>query len=61
MPRARTADCTGLWTTTTPSVSASLMNSRCGEVEADEVYVVAGHKSNPAAVQKKAGRDTDVG
>jgi transposase-like protein len=24
-----------------------------GEVEADEVYVVAGHKGNPAAVQKK--------
>jgi transposase-like protein len=28
-----------------------------GEVEADEVYVVAGHKGNPAAVQKKAGKD----
>jgi hypothetical protein len=28
-----------------------------GEVEADEVYVVAGHKGNPAAVQKnKNGR-----
>jgi transposase-like protein len=27
------------------------------EVEADEVYVVAGHKGNPAAVQKKAARD----
>jgi transposase-like protein len=26
-----------------------------GEVEADEVYVVAGHKGNPAATQKKAG------
>jgi hypothetical protein len=25
-----------------------------GEVEADEVYVVAGHKGNPSAVQKKA-------
>ena len=25
-----------------------------GEVEADEVYVVAGHKSNPAAVQKRS-------
>jgi transposase-like protein len=25
-----------------------------GEVEVDEVYVVAGHKGNPAAVQKKA-------
>ena len=24
-----------------------------GEVEADEAYVVAGHKGNPAAVQKK--------
>jgi transposase-like protein len=28
-----------------------------GEVEADEVYVIAGHKGNPAAVQKKAGKD----
>ena len=27
-----------------------------GEVEADEVYVVAGHKGNPAAVQKKAAQ-----
>jgi hypothetical protein len=27
-----------------------------GEVEADEVYVVAGHKGNPAAVQKKVAR-----
>jgi hypothetical protein len=26
-----------------------------GEVEADEVYIVAGHKGNPAAVQKKVG------
>ena len=25
-----------------------------GEVEVDEVYVVAGHKGNPAAVAKKA-------
>jgi hypothetical protein len=25
-----------------------------GEVEIDEVYVTAGHKGNPAAVQKKA-------
>ena len=25
-----------------------------GEVEIDEVYVNAGHKGNPAAVQKKA-------
>ena len=28
-----------------------------GEVEIDEVYVVAGHKGNPAAVQKKVARD----
>lgn len=28
-----------------------------GEVEADEVYVVAGHKGNPAAVQKKIVSD----
>jgi hypothetical protein len=27
-----------------------------GEVEADEVYIVAGHKGNPAAVQKRSGR-----
>src|SRR4051794_40767610 len=27
-----------------------------GEVEADEVYVVAGHKGNPAAVQKRPKR-----
>jgi hypothetical protein len=27
-----------------------------GEVEADEVYVVAGHKGNPAAVQKRLRR-----
>src|SRR3954462_7138452 len=26
-----------------------------GEVEADEAYVVAGHKGNPPAVQKKVG------
>lgn len=32
-----------------------------GEVEADEVYVVAGHKGNPAAVQKKAGADDGGG
>jgi hypothetical protein len=32
-----------------------------GEVEADEVYVVAGHKGNPAAVQKKAARDAGGG
>ena len=28
-----------------------------GTVEADEVYVVAGYKGNPAAVQKKVGPD----
>lgn len=27
-----------------------------GEVECDEVYVVAGHKGNPDAVQKKDAR-----
>ena len=27
-----------------------------GEVEIDEVYVVAGHKGQPAAVAKKGGR-----
>ena len=27
-----------------------------GEVEADEVYVVAGHKGNPAALPKRATR-----
>jgi hypothetical protein len=27
-----------------------------GEVECDEVYVVAGHKGHPEAVQKKAGQ-----
>ena len=30
-----------------------------GDVECDEVYVVAGHKGNPAAVQKKAVIFTD--
>ena len=28
-----------------------------GEVECDEVYVVAGHKGNPEAVKKKVDRD----
>lgn len=32
-----------------------------GEVEIDEVYVVAGHKGNPVAVQKKAGRAAVTG
>jgi transposase-like protein len=31
-----------------------------GVVEIDEVYVVAGHKGNPAATQKKAARDGAV-
>lgn len=28
-----------------------------GEVECDEVYIVAGHKGHPEAVRKKTGRD----
>jgi transposase-like protein len=32
-----------------------------GAVEADEVYVVAGHKGSPAAVAKKVGPDGGVG
>ena len=32
-----------------------------GEVECDEVYVVAGHKGHPEAVQKKAVRDAGAG
>jgi hypothetical protein len=32
-----------------------------GEVEADEVYVIAGHKGNPEAVIKKAARDAAAG
>jgi transposase-like protein len=32
-----------------------------GEVEIDEVYVVAGHKGNPAAVAKRGVRDAGVG
>jgi hypothetical protein len=31
-----------------------------GTVEADEVYVIAGHKGNPAAVAKKTGLDGAV-
>jgi hypothetical protein len=31
-----------------------------GEVECDEVYIVAGHKGHPEAVRKKGGLD-DVG
>jgi predicted RecB family endonuclease len=32
-----------------------------GEVEIDEVYVVAGHKGNPAAVEKKAAMGDATG
>ena len=32
-----------------------------GEVEIDEVYVVAGHKGQPAAVAKGGGSDTAAG
>jgi transposase-like protein len=32
-----------------------------GEVECDEVYVVAGHKGNPAAIEKKGDSVADVG
>lgn len=31
-----------------------------GQVECDEVYVVAGHKGNPAEVRKKGGRPEGV-
>ena len=30
-----------------------------GEVECDEVYIVAGHKGNPAAVKKKNARGVE--
>jgi hypothetical protein len=32
-----------------------------GEVECDEVYVVAGHKGHPAAVAKKGASDAADG
>ena len=32
-----------------------------GEVEVDEVYVVAGHKGQPAAAAKRGGSDVDAG
>jgi transposase-like protein len=32
----------------------------CGEVECDEVYVVAGHKGHPEAVKKKGEEAGDV-
>ena len=31
-----------------------------GEVECDEVYIVAGHKGHPAAVKKKADRADEI-
>jgi hypothetical protein len=31
-----------------------------GTVECDEVYIVAGHKGHPEAVQKKGGPDADA-
>jgi hypothetical protein len=30
-----------------------------GEVEIDELYVIAGHKGNPEAVKKKDAKDAD--
>jgi hypothetical protein len=30
-----------------------------GHVECDEVYIVAGHKGRPEAVEKKGGADDD--
>lgn len=32
-----------------------------GDVECDEVYVVAGHKGKPDAVKKRAGKDDVIG
>jgi hypothetical protein len=32
-----------------------------GEAEIDEVYVVAGHKGQPAEVEKRGGADGDAG
>ena len=32
-----------------------------GEIEIDEVYVIAGHKGNPAAVQKKTAKAGETG
>ncbi len=32
-----------------------------GEVEIDEVYIVAGHKGQPAAVAKRGGSDGAAG
>lgn len=31
-----------------------------GEVEFDELYIIAGHKGHPEAVKKKAARDDDA-
>jgi hypothetical protein len=41
---------------TTPCALIGLISCVCPAVEVDEVYVVAGHKGNPAAVAKKAAR-----
>jgi hypothetical protein len=32
-----------------------------GEVEFDEVYVVAGHKGNPEEVKKRIGKEEEIG
>jgi transposase-like protein len=37
------------------------VESLSGEVECDEVYVVAGHKGHPEAVKKKGGPPADAG
>jgi hypothetical protein len=42
-------------TTTLPPVTLD------GDVEADEIYVIAGHKGNPAAVAKKGVSDGGAG
>jgi len=41
-------------------VAAEPELSLSGEVECDEVYVVAGHKGHPAEVEKKAAPDGDA-
>jgi hypothetical protein len=41
-------------------VAAEPERKLSGEVECDEVYVVAGHKGNPAEVEKKAGAAGDA-
>ena len=32
-----------------------------GEVECDEVYIVAGHKGHSEAVKKKSAKDEEIG